>query len=96
MSLGQFLMLSQDSTLVASAHELVVEAIQTGQQWVRVVLQRLGAASDISETGSVEGPVCDGHPIPEKAVGGQMPSSSFLPLGEGHRWPGNGEATWRT
>jgi hypothetical protein len=78
MSLGRFLMLSQDLTLVASAHELVAEAIRSGEQWVRVVLRRLGAASDISETGSVEGPVSDGHPIPEKAVGGQMPSSSFV------------------
>jgi hypothetical protein len=80
MLLGRVLMLSQDSTLVASAHALVAEAkeaIQAGQQRVRATLRRLEAASDISETGSVGEPICDGRPIPERVVGGQMPSSSF-------------------
>jgi hypothetical protein len=41
MSLGRVLILSQDPTLVASAHELVAEAeeaIRVRQQWVRAVL----------------------------------------------------------
>jgi hypothetical protein len=51
MSLGRSLMLSQDPSLVAGAHELIKgakNAIWTGQQRVRAALQRKGAASDIS------------------------------------------------
>jgi hypothetical protein len=45
MSLGQSLMLSQDPSLAAGAHELIQEdekAIRTGQQRVRAALQRIG------------------------------------------------------
>ncbi len=59
MSLGQVLMLSQDPTLAASAHEVVAEAeeaIRVGQQRVRAALRRMGAASDISDTGSLDIP----------------------------------------
>jgi hypothetical protein len=57
LSLGRGMMLSQDTSLVAGAHELVVdaeEAIWAIQQKVRATLRRLGTASDISETGSVD------------------------------------------
>jgi hypothetical protein len=57
LSLGRALMFSQDLSLAAGAHELVgegEEALQTGQQKGRAALRRLRAASDISETGSVD------------------------------------------
>jgi hypothetical protein len=57
LSLGRALMLSQDASLAAGAHELVrkaEEAIRAGQQKVRAALRGIGATSDISETGSVD------------------------------------------
>jgi hypothetical protein len=48
---------SQDPSLAAGDHELAREAedaIRAGQQKVRAALRRLGAASDISETGSMD------------------------------------------
>ncbi len=51
------LMLSQDPSIAAGAHELVgeaEEAIRAGQQKVRAALRGIGAASDISETGSMD------------------------------------------
>jgi hypothetical protein len=45
LSLGRVLMLSQDRTLAAIAHELVAEAeeaIRVGQQRVRAAFQRIG------------------------------------------------------
>jgi hypothetical protein len=82
MSLGRTLMLSQDPTLAASAHELVAEAeeaLRVGQQRVRAALKRIGATSDISEIESEDGLLCYGCPIPGKMVGGQTPSSLFDP-----------------
>ncbi len=57
MLLGRVLMMSQDSSLAANAHEMTSEAedaIRTGQQRVRAALRRIGAASDIAETGSMD------------------------------------------
>jgi hypothetical protein len=57
LSLGWALMLSQDLYLVAGAHKLVgeaEEAIRASQQKVRAALRRLGVASDVSETGSMD------------------------------------------
>jgi hypothetical protein len=57
MLLGPVLMMSQDPSLAAEAHKLAGEAedaIKAGQQKVRAALRRLRAASDISETGSVD------------------------------------------
>jgi hypothetical protein len=50
-------MLSRDPSLAAGAHELVgeaEEAIQASQLKVRAALRGIGAASDISETGSID------------------------------------------
>jgi hypothetical protein len=55
--LGRALMLSQDPSLAAEAHELVKEAeeaIRAGQQKMGAPLRGIGAVSDISETGSVD------------------------------------------
>ncbi len=57
MLLGRVLMMSQDPSLAAGAHKLAREAedaIRAGQQNVRAALRRLGAASDISKTGSMD------------------------------------------
>jgi hypothetical protein len=57
LSLGQALMLIQDPSLAAGAHKLVgeaEEAIRAGQQKVRAALRGIGAASDVSETGSAD------------------------------------------
>jgi hypothetical protein len=81
MSQGWILMLSQDLTPAANAHEVVAgaeEAIRTGQQWVR-------AASDASDARSVAaGPACHSQPVPGRVSGLTRgpPPSSFLPF----RW----------
>jgi hypothetical protein len=66
MLLGRALMLSQELTLAAGAHELAAEVIQVGQQQVRAALQRIGAASDILDAGSVDLP----GPRTQPTVGG--------------------------
>jgi hypothetical protein len=70
MSLGRVLMMSQDPALVAEAHDLAgeaEEAIRAGQQKVKAALRRLGVASDMSETGSMDLPLPPRGPT----VGGQ-------------------------
>jgi hypothetical protein len=60
MSLGRVLMMSQDPSLAAEAHELAQEAedaVWTGQQKVKATLRRLRTASDLSETGSMDLPL---------------------------------------
>jgi hypothetical protein len=57
LSLGRALMMSQDPSLAAGAQQLVgeaEEAIRSRQQRVRVAFRALGAASDISEIGSID------------------------------------------
>jgi hypothetical protein len=86
MSLGRVLMLSQDTTLAVSVHELVAEAeetIWTGQQQVRAALRKIGATSDVSEAGSVAGgPARAGFPLRGGGVQAGLPEAlpppSFL------------------
>jgi hypothetical protein len=74
MSLGRVLMMSQDPSLAAGAHELAGEAedaIWAGHQKERAALRRLGAASDISETGSVDLPLPRVVPVTGGPLAGQ-------------------------
>ncbi len=67
LSLGRGLMLSQDPSLAAGAQKLIVdteEAIRASQQKVRTALRRLGAASDVSEIGSVD--LSGQHEVPAR------------------------------
>jgi hypothetical protein len=71
MLLGRVLIMSQDLSLVSEAHDLVGEAedtIRAGQQEVKVAFRRLGVASDLSETGSLNLPL----PPRGTAAGGQV------------------------
>ncbi len=71
MSLGRVLIMSQDPSLAAEAHDLVGEAedaVRVGQQEVKAALRRLGVASDLSETGSLDLPL----PSRSAAAGGQV------------------------
>jgi hypothetical protein len=62
--------MSQDPSLAAEAHDLAGEAedaIRAGQQEVKAALRRLGVASDLSETGTLDLPQPPRGPV----VGGQ-------------------------
>jgi hypothetical protein len=53
-------MMSQALSLAAEDHELVGEAedaIKSGQREVKAALRKLGVASDLSETGSLDVPL---------------------------------------
>jgi hypothetical protein len=57
MSLGRNLIMCQEPSLAAESHELVgeaVDAIRAGQREIKTALRRLGVASDLSETGSLD------------------------------------------
>jgi hypothetical protein len=60
ISLERVLIMSQHPSLAAEAHDLTGEAedaIRAGQQEVKVALRRLGVASDLLETGSLDLPL---------------------------------------
>ncbi len=70
MALGWDLMLSQAPSLAAEAHKLVGEAeviIKSSQREIKAALRKLGVASDLTETSSLDvplparGPVTGGH-----------------------------------
>jgi hypothetical protein len=82
MSLGWVLMLSQDPPLVASAHQLVAEAeeaIHIEHQAVRAALRKMGAASDISDAGSVDMPAPGNRFTSSGVAQGRVASSSLAP-----------------
>jgi hypothetical protein len=70
MALSRELMVSQPPALAAEAHKLASkaeEAIRAGQKAIKVVLRGLGAASDISEAGSL-----DIAPLPQRPTMGNL------------------------
>jgi hypothetical protein len=67
MSLGRILMMSQDPSLAAGAHELAGEA----EDAIGASQQKVRAASDISETGSVDLPLPRGAPVAGGPLAGQ-------------------------
>jgi hypothetical protein len=71
LSLGRVLIMSQDLSLAAEAHDLAEkaeEAIRIGQQEVKAALRRLGVALDLSETGSLD------LPLPPRGVAVRGPA----------------------
>jgi hypothetical protein len=85
MSLGRVLIMSQDPSLAAGAHELTREAedaIRRGQQKVRAALKRLGAASVMSEVGSVDLPPPREVPVTGGLLAGQS-VQAVAPLATG-------------
>jgi hypothetical protein len=88
LSLGRALMLSQDLSLAAEAHELVgeaEEAIRAGQQKVKAALRGIGAALDISETGSDLSGQRDVPAAGRAPVGQNTQLSAFLGREQGGR-----------
>jgi hypothetical protein len=84
MSLGQVLIMSQDLSLAAEAHDLAGEAedtIRAGQQEVKVALRRLGVASDLSETGSLDLPLPPRDAAVRRQAGGQYARATGPPPG---------------
>ncbi len=91
MVLERDFMMSQAPSLAAEAHELVGEvedAIRIGQREVKAALRKLGVASDLSETGSLDVPL----PAREPLAGGRdeqpVPFSTRPVMGPLHR-PGS-------
>ncbi len=72
MALSRELMVSQPPALATEAHELAGEAkevIRAGQKAIKAALRGLGAASDISEAGSLD----IAPPLQRPAMGNLMP-----------------------
>jgi hypothetical protein len=76
MVLGRGLMVSQPPSSAAEVHELVSEAeeaIRSSQRTIKAALRGLGAASDISEAGSL-----DVAPPPQRPIMGSLTAPSHL------------------
>jgi hypothetical protein len=79
MALGRDLVASQAPSLAAEAHNLVGEAedaIRTGQGVIKTALRGLGAASDISEAGSLDLPPPSQRPIMDDLTARPTPHSA--------------------
>jgi hypothetical protein len=78
MALGRDQMLSQVPSLEAEAHDFVREAedaLRSGQREVKTALRKLGVASDLSVTGSLDMPL----PSRRQATGGHAEQPAPFP-----------------
>ncbi len=93
MSLGRVLIMSQDPSLAAEAHDLAGEAedaVRAGQQKVKAALRRVGASSDLSETGSMDLPLPRRGRVAGGQLGGQNVRIAAPPSGRPLMGPLNG------